>query len=165
MSSDVKVLIEKNGLSKTLNTSVIDNTPAEAGYVPLLNNDGRINNELLETTLDTAESLRWFDSGTARKISDGSDGLGPNDETISDIKDAQLKWVNGYPVLYGFKNGQTIGVRVDAARNSDKVAELDVHTGNNVDANKIVRTDSGGYIVSNTFRSLAAVDDNQTVGY
>ena len=139
MPTDTLVLVEHDGLSKTRRTSISDNTPAESGYVPLLDANGRINNLLLENTLWTSKSLRWVKSptDTEQNISDGSSGKGPLNETVSNKKDPQIKWVEGQPVLFGFKDGTTYGVRVDTSRNSDSLSW-------NFSHNNVVISDGSG---------------------
>lgn len=146
MATDTLVLVEHAGLSKTRKTSIEDNTPAEAGYIPLLDNNGRLNNKLLNDTLLTSRSLRWDEGSNTLVISNGSENKGPDGEIFSDNKNPEIRWTNGYPVLFGYKNGKTVGVRVDTCRNSDTVAELEVATAQNSQPNRIVRTDANGYI-------------------
>lgn len=167
MASETLVLVENNGLSQTRGTSVSDNTPAQAGFVPLLDSNGRLNNALLEDTITTAKALRWLDSNINRTISDGSNKNGPNGETFTDIKDAEIKWVEGNPVLFGFKDGKTVGVRVDSARNSDNLSNFPLGPRENDEANRVVRTDENGDTRARYFKSKAPVEgkDPEDVSY
>lgn len=146
MANIIKVLVEYNGFSKTLLAIDSDGVAKYAGCVPILNSRGKIDNTLLEAILPVAKSLNWTYGVHDYLIADGSSGKGPRDETIEDTTNAANKWQEGFPVLFGYKGGETVGVRVDSARNADSVGDAVAGDATNSEANRVVQTDDGGVI-------------------
>jgi len=68
-----------------------------------------------------------------------------------------------YWVLYGY-NGDTAhaGCRVAYADNADQVDGLHVHSGRNNEADKIVRTDSNGYLLTGYINSSSGDENNSS---
>ncbi|MEJ2794385.1 phage tail protein [Iodobacter sp. LRB] len=66
--------------------------------------------------------LRWNQFGNGHVIFDASAGRSPVGAGVGNI-DARVGWSPGYPVLMGSNGSDTFGVRVDAARYAEGMAD------------------------------------------
>jgi len=89
--------------------------------------------------------LAWKNNGNGHTIFDASAGTSP-DGTAIDLYDADIGWSPGCPTLMGWDGTNTYGVRVESAENAYSLMGYTISVGRNDVANKVVITDSNGYI-------------------
>jgi hypothetical protein len=133
---------------------------------------GRTNWSTNGTITAVVGQLSWKNYGNNHTIFDASNSTSPNGGAVNNTNSATA-WSATYPTLMGWNGSSTYGVRVDSARISDSTSGssasctgnaatattaascsgnaataygLNVHTGRNNEANKVVRTDGSGYI-------------------
>ena len=125
--------------------------------------------------------LSWKNYGNNHTIFDASQSTSPDGTSVNNTN-PEVVWSATYPTLMGWNGSNTYGVRVDSARISDSCSGnaatantsgscsgnaataygLNVHTGRNNEANKVVRTDGSGYLQTGYINSSSGNENNNS---